>query len=1157
MANNIKIMSLNARGLRDVRKRGNLFFWLKEKQFNICLLQETYWTTDLKNKIQKEWGRNLLLNFGTSHSKGTAILFSDKFDIHVINSHLSEDSRIILVNLKIKEENFSLLNIYAPNNMSDRKSFFFKVQKWIDRFAINEEKIIIGGDFNFTEENKLDRSSNNTSKDSSSISYKNLTNTKNLHDVWRQLNPNRKQFTYKEISRLDKILTSTALLENVQKSSILLSGIKSDHKCISVNLNFDKSARGPGRWKLNTSILGDKTYKTKIRTLLQHTKEEHKNLSKQLLWEIIKIKVKEFSISYCKQKQKIKTNLMKELETKIQAKETELIKSNYNKTIQSERDSLAEELYDLINKQNIGAQVRSRAKWTEQGERGTKYFFNLEKENISKSTIKKLVREDGTYTKTETEIIEEGFSFYKTLYTKEDIDEKDIKKYLETSDTTNMLNDLEKEGLEGKITPGECEEALKNMKNNKSPGSDGLPVEFYKTFWQDINKDLLESINQSYDTGTLSPTQKRSILSLLFKKNDKHLLKNWRPISLLNTDYKILAHVLANRLKRVINKLIHTDQNGYIKGRNIGYNIRLIQDVIEYFENDNIEGAILFIDFHKAFDTVNHNFLHAVLQKFQFGSSFRKWVETIYNKGEACFTNNGWTSRPFEIQRGIRQGCPLSALLFLLVVEILANKTRKNKSDGLEIKINGESKIIQLAQLADDTTLFLKNEQAVNNCIKTVIEFGKFSGLRLNLEKTEGLWLGLGRNRNDNFSNINWRKSSIKALGVYFGYDKKEIEELNWKNKLQAIKNICNKWKYRDLTFQGRVLILKTLALSQVVYMVSSLSVPSWVIKEINKEFYSFVWKYKRDKISRKVLTNNYEAGGMQMIDFKSFCLAMKAVWAARLYKVTNDTWSIIPNKYMEQCDISTLMCMDMQKEKNLPIKLPLFYREVIISWSSCGGGSKAPQSQTEIRKQLIWGNKLIQTKGKTLFFKNWFASNIKFVDDLLDQTGNFKSGEVIFNQLEGYNRANWLMQYKTILKALPDEWKRVLKNTNMNTRIKKVLKPFIFTENKFIYDIPVKAKSYYKLIMKNNTQRSFIEKYWDKIFINKYTWREIWTSRIKSQKNRKIADFHFKLIHRILPSQENLYKWKLSNTEKCRFGCDEKGSYNHMFIISFLSLKN
>ena len=120
-----------------------------------------------------------------------------------------------------------------------------------------------------------------------------------------------------------------------------------------------------------------------------------------------------------------------------------------------------------------------------------------------------------------------------------------------------------------------------------------------------------------------------------------------------------MANILANRLKTVINKLIHTDQNGYIKGRNIGFNIRLVQDVIEYFENDNIEGAVLFLDFQKAFDTINHNFMHAVLEKFNFGSSFIKWIKTIYSRSEACLTNNGWTSKPFEIQRGIRQGCPL------------------------------------------------------------------------------------------------------------------------------------------------------------------------------------------------------------------------------------------------------------------------------------------------------------------------------------------------------------------------------------------------------------------------------------------------------------------------------------------------------------------
>ena len=183
------------------------------------------------------------------------------------------------------------------------------------------------------------------------------------------------------------------------------------------------------------------------------------------------------------------------------------------------------------------------------------------------------------------------------MYKKELVSKDEIKDYLNHTNSLRLLYKKEAESLEGKITRKECELALKNMKSNKSPGYDGLLVEFYKTFWQELNPVLLDSLNCSYEVGELSPSQKKSILSLRFKKNDKHMLKNWRPISLLNADNKILTYVLANRLKSDIGKLIHTDQNGYIKGRNIAYNIRLIQDVIDYFENDNIERAILFLDF--------------------------------------------------------------------------------------------------------------------------------------------------------------------------------------------------------------------------------------------------------------------------------------------------------------------------------------------------------------------------------------------------------------------------------------------------------------------------------------------------------------------------------------------------------------------------------
>ena len=146
---------------------------------------------------------------------------------------------------------------------------------------------------------------------------------------------------------------------------------------------------------------------------------------------------------------------------------------------------------------------------------------------------------------------------------------------------------------EGKLTLEECEVSVKNMKTNKSPGSDGLTAEFYKTFWNKIKHHVLHSLNYAYQTGELSDSQKLGVVSLIFKKGDPKSLHNWRPITLLNIDYKIAAHVLATRLKLVIHKIIDTDQNGYIKNRFIGFNIRQIQDIIDFSEKFNIDHACI------------------------------------------------------------------------------------------------------------------------------------------------------------------------------------------------------------------------------------------------------------------------------------------------------------------------------------------------------------------------------------------------------------------------------------------------------------------------------------------------------------------------------------------------------------------------------------
>ena len=255
------------------------------------------------------------------------------------------------------------------------------------------------------------------------------------------------------------------------------------------------------------------------------------------------------------------------------------------------------------------------------------------------------------------------------------------------------------------LTEAECAEALKSMDSDKTPGTDGLPAEFYKLFWNDISTFLLSALNFGYESGCLSITQRRGIIKLIPKKDaEPFYIKNWRPITLLNTDYKIAAKAIANRFKTVLPKLINNDQTGFMKGRFIDENTRLIDGIIQYAAQHNTPGLLLFIDFEKAFDSLEWPFIQDTLRFFGFGPSIINWVRTFYCRIESCVLNNGWSSSFFQPQRGVRQGCPLSPYLFILTAEVLAKTIRNNRSIKGFYVGNNEVKI---SQYADDTTLIL------------------------------------------------------------------------------------------------------------------------------------------------------------------------------------------------------------------------------------------------------------------------------------------------------------------------------------------------------------------------------------------------------------------------------------------------------------------
>ena len=215
---------------------------------------------------------------------------------------------------------------------------------------------------------------------------------------------------------------------------------------------------------------------------------------------------------------------------------------------------------------------------------------------------------------------------------------------------------------EGLITESEALSALKDFAANKTPGTDGLSVEFLKYYWPELQSSVVNSFNYAFQNGSLSISPKRGIISLIpkikNKNKDKTIFENLRPVSFLNVDYKILTKVLAKGVEKVLPELINPDQTGYVKGRYIGENIiTLIQDLMFYTDKENLPGIAVFLDFRKAFDTIEWHYLKRALSLSNFGPNSLHWFQILHTDISSCVLNNGHASTFFTLNRGLRQGC--------------------------------------------------------------------------------------------------------------------------------------------------------------------------------------------------------------------------------------------------------------------------------------------------------------------------------------------------------------------------------------------------------------------------------------------------------------------------------------------------------------------
>ncbi len=569
----------NARGLAESKKRRAVFHWIKRFHNGVTFLQETHCSVEIENAWKRDWQGEIIFNHGTPHSCGVAILFPKNVE-YITNCIKTDDNgRFLLVDIDIGGENMILVNVYAPtkDKANEQEEFLAFLQRIL---------ILIGGDFNTYLDPVLDKKGGIMEKRSKFASgLHEMMEEYNLSDIFRVINPTVERFTWRGNtkkgvvqSRLDYWLVSSHMLYNLQSIDIK-PGIKSDHSLLNINFQIKPNAqRGKGFWKFNSSLLRDEEYIKRIKQTLEECKVKYYGLEQSLRWEMIKCELRSTSISYASWKVKMERNHECRLLNELRELERTIESSNENL---KQYNSIKLKVEQIVENKSRGTFIRSCANYIEQGEKCTKYFLHKEINNSKKKHIKCLITDEGTIYEPSL-ILDKQKEYYSRLYTQNEYNICDGECDFFKTDFPK-LNEKEVNICDKIITLVEIGKGLSELPNNKAPGTDGFTTDFYKFFWKDIKNLVFESFISAFAKSTLSVEQRRAILTLLPKgEKDIRYLKNWRPLSLLNTDYKILTKTLALRLQKVLPSLIDPNQTGCMKNRYIGENLRILLDIIQY-----------------------------------------------------------------------------------------------------------------------------------------------------------------------------------------------------------------------------------------------------------------------------------------------------------------------------------------------------------------------------------------------------------------------------------------------------------------------------------------------------------------------------------------------------------------------------------------------
>jgi hypothetical protein len=477
-----------------------------------------------------------------------------------------------------------------------------------------------------------------------------------------------------------------------------------------------------------------------------------------------------------------------------------------------------------------------------------------------------------------------------------------------------MVNEEDSRSLYRPVTIEELKSVLFHFKKEKSPGPDGWTIEFFIFFFDLVGEDLLAFVEDSRRLGTIYGGINATFLTLIPKANKPASFDDFRPISLCNLCYKIISKLIANRLITILSEKISTEQLGFLKGRHIQDAIGTAHEFLHSIKKYKLKALVLKLDLKKAYDCIDWDFLRLILHKIGLEPQMTKWILTCVTSSSFAVLINGEASDFFRSGRGVRQGCPLSPLLFVLAMEGLSLLLKQNFVDGhlSGIKISRLSRILHLI-FADDVLILSKASLSEWQVINTLItHFCNASGLTVNPQKSTIHHEGISETDLSSYKNFlpytfSKLSSGFRYLGYFLKTGTQRAADWNW--LVIRMEKKLNLWTNRWLSLGGHFILLKSVLEGQNVYWMSLETLPRLILNKLRILMFHFLWTGHQEAhqyhlCKWEILSRPKKQGGWGLHKLPLFNLALITTNLWRVLTHHSIWQQVIFDKYLHNSSI-------------------------------------------------------------------------------------------------------------------------------------------------------------------------------------------------------------------------------------------------------------